>query len=143
MKSTQDILKQKRLTEREVLTLKRRANANKFVDADWDAIINSEHGITREQTVKGLKWLKSQWKSPLGRERKHNPFGSREQEILKRFSHFEFVGFIDDATMYQIEAGIHNYKIIYRVVARGGDSFEYVPYGGQYSAENKSVYIIG
>ena len=72
------------LTEREILLLKARLNRGE--DVDLSAIYSSDgFAITEEQTKKGYDWLMNQWKTPRGVERKNNPFGFREEDILDNF----------------------------------------------------------
>jgi hypothetical protein len=81
------------ISESEVSILKRRKNAGEKFDESfsWD----NEIELTDEQNKKGIDFLMNQWKTSSGRERKNNPFGFREQDILKNFTHFEFMGFYD------------------------------------------------
>ena len=65
------------------------------------------------------------WKSPTGKVRTNNPFGSREQRILDDFSHFEFGGFYDDGNSYR-----SNFIPIYIVHSKDGAAFEYIFRGG-------------
>lgn len=85
------------ITEREILLLKRRAN-NGDRDAanfypDCDRVIE----VTDEQSEKSFKWLYNLYKTPTGKERKNNPFGYREMDILDNYKgeRFTFVGFYD------------------------------------------------
>lgn len=91
-----------------------------------------------EQSQKGIDWLLDQWRTPTGKERKNNPFGTREQKVLENFSHFTLSGFWDDGNGYH-----HNYKPVYTVHATDDSCFEYVPYGGAYSGVKRTAYIIG
>lgn len=38
--------------------------------------------VTGEQSAKGFKWLYNLYKTPIGKERKNNPFGYRENGEL-------------------------------------------------------------
>lgn len=69
------------ITEREILLLKRRANNGDSEAANfWPEI-----EVTKEQTIKGYKWLCNLWKTPRGAKRKNNPFGYREEKILEEW----------------------------------------------------------
>ena len=83
------------ITEREILLLKRRANNGDRDAANFypgcDRIIE----VTDEQSEKGFKWLYNLYKTPTGKERKNNPFGYREMDILDNYNgeRLTFVGF--------------------------------------------------
>ena len=81
--------------------------------------------VSPAQTKKGYDWLMNKWKTPRGVERKNNPFGLREQEILDDFGHFELKEYINNVNAYQSQAGINNYQPVWEVVSKGGSSFEY------------------
>ncbi len=83
--------------------------------------------ICADQAQKGLDWLLSQWRTPAGRERKHNPFGVSHQAILFGFSHFTLVELRDLSTSsFGLSQGYHNYAPVYRVHATDGRTFDYV-----------------
>ena len=106
------------ITEREISLLKKRANAGDRDAANfWPC-----DETTPEQSAKGFAWLKNLYKSPRGVERKNNPFGYREMDILDNYAgeNFTFKGFYD-AGRY----GFHNYVPVYEV---GG--MEYYICGG-------------
>lgn len=83
--------------------------------------------ISQEQTAKGLAWLKNQYKTPTGKERKYNPFGIDEQGVLEDFRRFRLIGFQDQMnSVYPTK--YHNYMPIYRVESFEDESyFDYVP----------------
>ena len=124
MKTTQQIIDQEVLTEKDINLIIRRANAGEQIPMIEDK------AITPEQTEKGLAWLLNQWKTPLGKERTSNPFGYREEEILEDFDHFTLAYIYDAATYFQSQHGIKNFVRVYRVVNRDGDSFQYYGQGG-------------
>jgi hypothetical protein len=122
------------LSEREILLVKRRLNDGKVsISAVMEKSPDEGWKITPEQTQKGLAWLMNQWKSPKGVERKNNPFGYREEEILKNFKEFRLVDFYDNANYYQAQAGIKNYIPLYEVISKDGDGFQYYVVGGKIS----------
>lgn len=84
-KSTEDLVAEIKergtITEQELLLLKRRASSG---DGYADTITgDDEIELSPEQIEKGYAWLMNQWKSPAGKERKNNPFGYREQDVLE------------------------------------------------------------
>ena len=81
------------ITEAEILLLKRRLNKGEKIDLDY--VWNNEIELTPEQNKKGIDFLMNQYITPGGIERKNNPFGYREIEILKNFTCFTFGGFYD------------------------------------------------
>jgi hypothetical protein len=149
-----DIIKSGTVTERDILNLKKLLNGyskssttpeerKTLNDMIWDA---DGLKLTPEQTAKGIAWLRNQWKTPRGIERKHNPFGYREEEILENFSHFTFVGFYDNANFYMSKDGYHNYQPIYDVWGKLDDGstscFQYYMARGS-GYNGGSVEIIG
>jgi hypothetical protein len=94
------------ITEKEISLLKRRANSgDKEAAFFWPCV-----ECTDEQTEKAYKWLKNLYVTPNGKERKNNPFGYREMNILDNWNgeKAEFKGFYD-AGRY----GFHNYLPVY------------------------------
>ena len=83
MKKTEVILAEVRIskviTEQEINLLKNRSNKLNF-DV-WDYNIEDVQ-VTNEQMQKGFTWLVNLYKSPTGKERKNNPFGYREIEVI-------------------------------------------------------------
>lgn len=121
-RTTQEIINEiesrRMITEQEINLLKRRANAgDNDAAAFWPDI-----EVTPEQSAKGIAWLRNLYKTPTGKERKNNPFGYREIDIIDNYAgeNFTFRGFYD-AGRY----GFHNYIPVYEV---GG--MEYYNYGG-------------
>jgi len=132
IKSPIDDFKKDVLTERDVALLMRRINSGKIKPKDlFEAIplLDSGEGLglTKEQQEKGRKWLVNQWKTPSGVERKNNPFGYREQDVLENFKEIRLRDFYS-------ERG--NYYYPYYEVIGGDSSFEYYVSGGQ-------VHILG
>ncbi len=85
------------ITEREILLLKRRANNGDRDAANFYPGCDRVIEVTDEQSKKGFKWLYNLYKTPTGKERKNNPFGYREMDILDNYKgeRFTFVGFYD------------------------------------------------
>lgn len=122
----------KTITEKEILAAKKRANG--YSNAKDKTLLEIPEGglaITPEQTKKGLDWLMDQWKTPRGIERKNNPFGYREQEVLENFSHFLLTDWYDAMSSYGVQQGYHSYLPVYTVVAKDGSTFEYHMAGGE------------
>lgn len=112
------------ILENEIITLKSRLSRG--VEQDADLTYNyAPVAISPEQTEKGLSWLLNQWKTPAGKERKNNPFGYREQDILDNFDRFALVDFYDAGRFCSF------FVPVYRVISRSGASFEYYYNGGQ------------
>lgn len=127
----------KTITEQEILNARMRANGYKKVK-DKSLLEIPEDGlkITPKQTKKGLKWLLNLWKTPKDKERLNNPFGYREEEVLKNFKEFRLVDWYDDTTSYAVDRGFHNYLPVYRVIAKDDSYFEYVPNTKEYGKVN-------
>jgi hypothetical protein len=122
-KLIQEIAKNGVITEKEILLLKhRKNNGEKFDESfSWDGEIL----LTAEQNKKGIEFLLNLWKTPIGVERKNNPFGYCEQKVLETFENFRFIGFYD--------AGNYSrsfYVPLYECNGEEG-SFEYYYSGGE------------
>lgn len=117
-----EFYERKKLTEQEIQLIKNRLNHDRL---SITKTYNRTWKITKEQTIKGLNYLKNQWKTPKGLERKNNPFGYRETEVIENFKNFELIGFFDTANQYQNELGIKFFVPIYRVNSKKGNYFEY------------------
>ncbi len=115
-----DIIGKDYISEREVSILKRRLNNKKTTCNDIFKDHEDGFRITKPQAEKGLSWLLNLWKTPRGVERKNNPFGYREQDILEHFTHFQLVDFYDAASYTAQNMDIHFYVPIYRVFAEVG-----------------------
>ena len=123
--TTRDLIKsiEKRgiIEEREILLLKKRANAGDKEAARW---CPENIRVTDEQARKGFNWLYNLYKTPRGIERRNNPFGYREMDILDEWNEaegFRFCGWYDDGRF-----GYHAYTPIYET---GG--MEYYVWGGK------------
>jgi len=118
------------LTEKEINLIKNRMNTGEKVDLSYlyEQRDTTSEGmlLTPEQNRKGYEWLMNQWKTPRGDERKNNPFGYREQDILDNFDHFELIDFYDAGNINR-----SFYVPYYEVVSKNGATFEYVMVGGE------------
>lgn len=105
------------ITEQELKLLLKRLNNGEKIDVSliWDNHLK----LTDEQNKKGFVSLWNHYKTPSGAERKNNPFGYREQEILEDFTDFELIGFY--------EAGNYgrNYYLPLYSCNGANNSFEY------------------
>ena len=125
---TNDLLKKietaGQITEKEINLLNRRLNNGEKIDLSviWDGEIE----ITPEQTANGLEWLKNQWKTPAGKERKNNPFGYREEEVISTVEKMFLRGFYDCA-----KYGCRSWFVPIYLVCGAGTSFEYYCSGGK------------
>lgn len=80
-----EIIERGFITESEINLLKNRVNNGRADVCELDDL--GGLAITDEQTAKDLNWLLNKWKTPRGTERKNNPFGYREEDILENFDH--------------------------------------------------------
>lgn len=110
------------LTEKEVLLLKRRINSGKITVEDA-LKVKPEEGwnLTPDQTEKARKWLKNQWKTPLGIERANNPFGYREEAAINTLTSMSLVDFYSPRGNY--------YYPVYNAYGTQGN-FDYTVIGG-------------
>ncbi len=127
------------ITEKEILKIKMRLNgtsgAGKQTTQFKPSDIQFPDGgfkLSPEQTQKGLTWLKDQWQTPNGKERKNNPFGYREEDAIKNFTEFRLIDFFDTASYYAVQSGIHNYIPVYEVIGKE-NNFQYYYNGGKVS----------
>ena len=90
-------------------------------------INNSYENISlcEDQVKKGYNWLKNLWVSPTGKERKNNPFGYREQEILENFETITMRSYYDAGNYYR------SFQVPLYEVSGNGTTFEYYVSGGQ------------
>lgn len=110
------------ISEQEIISMRSFMNRDKEAARQifnaWD---DQELAISEEQAQKGYDFLMDQWKSPSGKERKNNPFGYREQEILENFSHFTLKSLYNNSGYSQIT----NYLPLYSCISKDGSAFEY------------------
>lgn len=97
----ENVLANGAITEREVLLLKKRANNGDNEAANFYPGCDTEIEVTEEQSAKGFAWLMNLYKTPTGKERKNNPFGYREMNILDNYKgeRFQFVGFYNNGNV--------------------------------------------
>ena len=80
--------------------------------------------ITKEQTKKGINYLRTRYFKLNGEPRKSCPFREREIHVIRNFKRFLFVGVYEEYNDYGYGPFYHP---IYRVIAKDGSTFEYVP----------------
>lgn len=115
---SEDLLSRDALTVKEVQLLVRRYNnGENLIEANNTEAFEPKRIIDPQQ---GYEFLMKQWKTPMGKERVNNPFGSDEEQILDDFDHFEFVGIYDD-----MKYGMRQGFPLYEVVAKSGRTFMY------------------
>jgi len=137
MKVDKPFFAKPQLTEQEVLLIKNRlSNKRMHIDEVFDYMPEDGWKLTPEQTKKGLDWLMNQWKTPHGIERKNNPFGYREQNVLEKFKEFRLSDFFDTANVYAQQSGMHFYVPVYDVIGKDGSGF-------QYYVSSEGIKIIG
>ena len=120
------------ISEKDLSLLKSRLNRNLCEYEDLEPLFLDYVSLSDDQTTKGVKWLKNLYKTSAGKERKNNPFGAREIDVLEGDNiKIDLCG-LYDAGRY----GFRNYQPTYCVYSSNG-SFEYVPY-----CEGHECYII-
>lgn len=96
MRTIEQIANAGTITENEIRTICRRLNAGTMKVNELEPIWNAGGvDVTPEQSAKGYKWLLNLWKSPTGKERKNNPYGWREQDILEHYDGCKFFDVYD------------------------------------------------
>jgi hypothetical protein len=83
-----------------------------------------EHSITKEQSAMGISYLRSRYFKKNGEPRKSSPFNEIEQNIIRSFKKFTFVGYYE----HQAQSGWYvGYTPVYRVYSKSGSYFDYSP----------------
>lgn len=85
----------------------------------------NERAITKEQSKFGIKWLKTKAFKLNGEARKNCILGTREQEIVKNFSHFKFAG-VANTNDIGYRGPYSSYVPIWRTYAKDGRYFDYI-----------------
>lgn len=120
-----NILKAGYISEQELISLRswmaRKATQDERREI-FDAIYNKEKYISldRNQVKKGLDFLKNQYKTPTGKLRTNNPFGTREIFVLENADDIVLKDLYDAGNMFSTF-----YLPVYQVQSKGGDSFDY------------------
>jgi|SRR5690606_23290796 len=87
----------------------------------------SKHGeikLSDEQQEQGRKWLLNLWLTPSGKERKHNPFDYREQNIIDNFDYATLASWYCPIASY-----FAYYYPVYCIYDTEGNYFEYACIG--------------
>lgn len=111
-----EILAKNTLTTKEVKLLFRRANNGEgaeFIEMVWD---NAKQ-ITDPQ--QGINWLINLMKTPNGRERKNNPFGYREMNVVNNIEGINLIGSYNAGNKY------FDFFVPLYEVEGGDDAFQY------------------
>ena len=124
-KNIPDFVNNKTITEKEMKLLQRRMN-DKKVEHKEIFPDDKSYRLTPEHEKKGLDWLRNEWKTPKGVERKNNPFGEREQDILKDVDRVELGQFFDTGNM-NFSFNVPQYT----VYGKNGNSMDYYVSGGK------------
>jgi hypothetical protein len=116
-----DIINSGRITEREIISMRSLINRDKEARNEiFEAWDDKELELDPAQQQKGYDFLMNQWKTPTGTERKNNPFGYREQEILEDFRDLTLKS-LYNAGNYHVD----NYLPLYSCNSKDGNGFEY------------------
>jgi hypothetical protein len=124
------LLSQKVLTQSDIRSLKTALNlTSKINKADFVEIVNHCNGfdITKEHSDIGIKYLTKTFFKKNGDPRKtaFDDLTDHDINVLKNFKKFKFVGFDLYRPHFQ-ERQYDQYEIIYRVIAKNGDWFDYL-----------------
>jgi hypothetical protein len=126
-----DVQERGYMNERELLLFKRRLNDGKTQPQNLNYFKSFREteglALSPEQNKKGLDYLRDQWRTPSGIERKNNPFGARETEVLENAKEIRLLDFNNKSTT----PNFNNYVPIYQVVAKDGSTFDYYVQGGR------------
>lgn len=118
-----EILESGVISEKDLNLLKSRLNRGLCKYEDIEPLFLDYILLSDDQTAKGVNWLRNLYKTPTGKERKNNPFGAREIDVLEGENiKIGLCGFYDAGSH-----GWHNYVQNYCVYSESA-SFEYVPY---------------
>lgn len=117
-----DIIKSGHIEENQITSLRSWLNNSATPEERneiWE-VWEDELLLSISQNQKGIQFLLNEWKTPRGQERKNNPFGYREQEILKNVNDITLKSLYDAGNMY-----VKNYLPLYSCNDKDGNSFEY------------------
>lgn len=130
-----DLIKKRKFTKIEIQSFRKALNGSSTIsqieqdllkDKFYKAVESKRSiNITKEQSDFGIKWLKNKAFRLNGQSRSNSPFGSREEYVIKNFKKFEFSGLNDVSTN-----SYKNHQVVYKVIAKNGETFEYTIYGG-------------
>lgn len=116
-----EIISSGKIEEKEIISLRSFMNKNqKNANLIFSLLDGNPLTLSDNQSRKGYDFLIDQWKTPRGIERKNNPFGYREQEILQNFKTIKLKSLFNNGNSH-----IDNYLPLYEVISNDGNSFEY------------------
>lgn len=126
-----DILKSGSIQEQEIISIRSWMGKDKGnAQIVFSNFPDNGLALSGSQNLKGIEFLLGKWKTPMGAERKNNPFGYREQSVLLNFSYFELSGFYNAGNSH------HDYYLpLYQCIGKDGAAFEYY-YNGE-------IHIVG
>lgn len=113
------------ITEQQINLIGRRLNNQKELGDQLTDLYTEaqEEGltVTDEQAAKGFAWLLNLYKSPTGKVRVSNPYGTREESALDSgLKAFTYDGHFDAGNAY------HSwYAPLYTFIGKNGLSFQY------------------
>ena len=123
------LAKQKKYSEKEMNALKNHMNKIDIRDAQkLNDIVANKDGtkLDKTQVAKGFKYLYNLGYTPRGVERKNNPYGYREEYIVKNPKTIELKQFHNDS-----RGRYDNYQPYYEAIGKDGTSMEYFYSGGK------------
>lgn len=135
MQSYEALITAKVWTKQDCQRVAKALNALRFTSTDdhtrtfminWKDRFNardSEYKITKEHSDQGINYLRNYCFTTKGAVRKSCNLGWSEQEIIKNFKRFAFVGYHTEYNNY----GYPFYHIIYRCYDKFGRYFDYCP----------------
>lgn len=136
-------IEQGNLTRHNVVTLAKYAQGSREmpddeVDTLVDLVETLQPTLSAEHTQQGLAWFSklAEWK-PIKYD---PPLTDYQRDVLADFDHFRLVGFWE--TKYNIHTGRVYQEPVYRVIARDGRFFDYVP-GPRYMGDTRKMESYG
>jgi len=123
------LAKKKKFTEKEMNALKNYMNKIDIRDAQKlnDLVANKDGTkLDASQIAKGKKYLYNLGYTPKGVERKNNPYGYREEYIVKNLKTIELLQFHNAGNRY-----VDFFVPYYEAIGKDGTSMEYFVSGGK------------
>lgn len=118
-----------KLTEREINLLLRRLNEGRIRPTQMR---EGGYALTPDLVEKGRKWLMNLWVTPTGAERKSNPFGYREEAVMRSFKTIRLEE-VHDLSLSRSRLPMYReYVPVYAAIGDTG-SFTYYVSGGKIS----------
>jgi hypothetical protein len=118
--------------ERDIIAMRSFMGKNKEnARAIFTLLDGKELELSPDQNMKGIQFLNGLRTSQTGRERKNNPFGYREADILDNFDRFTLSGLYNAGNAY-----VDFYLPLYTCYSKDGSGFEYYYQGGK-------IHIVG